>query len=106
MTKTTSRRPNYRVIETSQGALRVGTRQLRLLNSFAKFDDGVLQATVWSHWAAVRRGAPQWNSTADVLIALRDKGLIEATDTGLFDLFEARLLPDYRITALGREAIS
>jgi hypothetical protein len=41
-----------------------------------------------------------------VLLALKEKGLIEPTDHGLFDLFNARLLPDYRITDLGREVLA
>ena len=49
---------------------------------------------------------PKGLALADVLLALKEKGLIEPTAEGLFDLFNARLLPDYRITDLGREVLA
>lgn len=77
---------------------------MRVLNAVAR--TGILPASTWSAWASIGNRAPQWDATADVLVALRDKGLVEPTENGLFDLFAARLLPDYRITDLGREVLS
>lgn len=91
--------------ETSRGTVKLGSRQHRILGAFAWADDGVIPARTWTAWGGMGN-KPAGLALADVLAALKDKGLIEPTAEGLFDLFNARLLPDYRITALGREVLA
>ena len=91
--------------ETSRGTVKLGSRQHRILGAFAWSDNGVIPATTWTAWEGMGN-KPKGLALADVLLALKEKGLIEPTAEGLFDLFNARLLPDYRITALGREVLA
>lgn len=91
--------------ETSQGTIKLGSRQYRILGAFQWSTDGVIPATTWTTWERMGN-KPQGLALADVLLALKEKGLIEPTDHGLFDLFNARLLPDYRLTDLGREVLA
>lgn len=91
--------------ETSQGTIKLGSRQYRILGAFRWSDDGVIPARTWTAWEGMGN-KPAGLALADVLLALKEKGLIEPTDHGLFDLFNARLLPDYRLTALGREVLA
>lgn len=93
-----------RVYHTSQGDIRLGSRQHRILGAFLWSDGGVIPATTWTAWEGMGN-KPKGLALADVLLALKEKGLIEPTDEGLFDLTAARLLPDYRITDLGREVL-
>ena len=93
------------VYETSQGTVKLGSRQHRILGAFLWSDDGVIPATTWTAWQGMGN-KPKGLALVDVLVALKEKGLIEPTDHGLFDLFNARLLPDYRITDLGREVLA
>lgn len=91
--------------ETSQGTIRLGSRQRRILGAFEAREGNVLPATVWWSWDG-GGDKPEGLALADVLVALKEKGLIKPTANGLFDLFNARLLPDYRLTDLGREVLA